>query len=80
MSAKHWILLAVIALSLTSAIWVVLSLRNDDSTLSVVTKFVTSYVKTKMGWSDDPVEELGKAESSTNADSVKREIINPRTL
>jgi hypothetical protein len=63
MSAKHWILLAVIALSLTFA-----------------TKFVTSYVKTKMGWSDDPVEELGKAESSTNADSVKREIINPRTL
>src|SRR5882724_6243306 len=57
---KRWILLAAIAFSMTIVIWVVLSWRNDDSTLRVVTRYVTSYVKMKMGWSDDPLTVLAR--------------------
>lgn len=60
MRTKHWILVVGIAFSLTSVIWVVPSLRNEDSTLSVVTSYVTRYVKVKMGWSDDPFTVLAR--------------------
>lgn len=60
MRPKHWIFLGAITFSLTCVIWVVLSLRNDDSTLSVVTRYVTRYVKVKMGWSYDPFTVLAR--------------------
>lgn len=49
MRAKRWILAGAGAFSLACAIWVVLSLRNDDSTLSVVTR----YLRDEICWSAD---------------------------
>jgi hypothetical protein len=49
MRAKHWILLGTVAVALSCVVLVVFSLQNDDSTLSVVTR----YVKAKMGLSQE---------------------------
>jgi len=72
MRTKRWILLAAIA-SIITVIWVVVTWRNDDSTLRVVTRGVTSYVKRKMGWSDDPfavLDRMAKYEKSGRYDDA----------
>ena len=55
---NRWVLRAAIALAVTCLIWVVLSLRDDDSALSVVGR----EVKRRMGWSAD----------TTTADVLRR--------
>jgi hypothetical protein len=47
--AKRWILLGTAGISLALVVWLVVSLRNDDSTLSVIAR----YVEVRMCWSAD---------------------------
>jgi hypothetical protein len=49
MRPKRWILLAVVAFSLAYVVWVVVSLRYEDSSLSLL----TSSVRERMCWSAD---------------------------
>jgi hypothetical protein len=49
MSLKRWILLGATVFFTTFVVWVVLSFQNDDSSLSVVAR----YVKEAMCWSAD---------------------------
>ena len=63
MRAKRWIILSAAALSLALVVWVVLSLQNDDSTLSVIAR----YVRQTVCWSADSslacaVKAMGKYE------------------
>lgn len=60
MRTKHKLFLGIIVFALTCVIGAGLSLRDDDSTLSVLARYVTRSVQQKMGWSDDLVGVLNR--------------------
>jgi hypothetical protein len=77
MCTKRWILLGA-AISFTAlAIWVVLSLRNDDSMLSELTSLAATYVKQRMCWSADSdllcvLRTMAKYEKKGRSDDAAR--------
>jgi hypothetical protein len=77
MRAKRWILLGAAVSFTTLVVWVVLSLQNDDSSLSVVARLATTYVKQTMCWSADsnPVcvlRTMAKYEKKGRSDDAAR--------
>jgi len=73
MRAKRWIVLSAAALSLALVVWVVSSLQNDDSTLSVIAR----YVRQTVCWSADSslacaVKAMGKYEKKGRYDDAIR--------